>query len=258
MAFVHGLTVYGIDSSDINRLGAVDRSRKVQKYFGKHKQVVPPETPPISVKIPSPKLPMDSANCGDFPNEFNGQFLTTLVEPEVITDTTISDSTCNGFFKPITHHIGQSDRITDVLKDDGCHGDDHSHPSILIGLHTCGDLAGTGLRQFIDNDTLRAVCIVGCCYHHITETGTVQCTILYYTNNTILYYFVYRYTILYYTVYYTILYYTVYYIILYCILYYIILYCILYYIILYCILYYIVYTTAHYTPIIRIYIIILA
>ena len=39
----------------------------------------------------------------------------------------------------------------------------------IVGLHTCGDLGGVALRLFLRQPQLRAVCVVGCCYHHITE-----------------------------------------------------------------------------------------
>lgn len=45
-----------------------------------------------------------------------------------------------------------------------------SKPFCLVGLHTCGDLGSTALRLFTQVPTAKALCIVGCCYHHITET----------------------------------------------------------------------------------------
>ena len=41
----------------------------------------------------------------------------------------------------------------------------------LVGLHTCGDLGGVALRLFLREPQLTAVCVVGCCYHLITEGG---------------------------------------------------------------------------------------
>ena len=77
-------------------------------------------------------------------------------------------SSISGFFKPLTHYIDQTDNnILGLIHDSS----DDIRPSILVGLHTCGDLATTGLKQFVNSDLIRAVCIVGCCYHHITETG---------------------------------------------------------------------------------------
>lgn len=42
-------------------------------------------------------------------------------------------------------------------------------PCILIGLHTCGDLAANSLKLFIKENAIRGVINVGCCYQHLTE-----------------------------------------------------------------------------------------
>lgn len=39
----------------------------------------------------------------------------------------------------------------------------------LVGLHSCGDLGGVALRLFLQQPQLNAMCVVGCCYHQITE-----------------------------------------------------------------------------------------
>ena len=44
-------------------------------------------------------------------------------------------------------------------------------PFCIVGLHACGDLTSTALRMFSAVPTASAVCVVGCCYHHITEEG---------------------------------------------------------------------------------------
>ncbi|XP_051976338.1 methyltransferase-like protein 25 [Xyrauchen texanus] len=41
--------------------------------------------------------------------------------------------------------------------------------AVLVGLHTCGDLAPSTLRMFRAKQELRAVCSVGCCYHLLSE-----------------------------------------------------------------------------------------
>ncbi|CAJ0960062.1 unnamed protein product [Ranitomeya imitator] len=41
--------------------------------------------------------------------------------------------------------------------------------SIMVGLHTCGDLAPNTLRIFISKPEMKAVCSVGCCYHFLSE-----------------------------------------------------------------------------------------
>lgn len=44
-----------------------------------------------------------------------------------------------------------------------------SQPCMIVGLHTCGDLAVTILRLFCEVATIQTVCVVGCCYNHLTE-----------------------------------------------------------------------------------------
>ncbi|XP_029452957.1 methyltransferase-like protein 25 isoform X7 [Rhinatrema bivittatum] len=41
--------------------------------------------------------------------------------------------------------------------------------SVLVGLHTCGDLAPTTLRLFAAKPEIKAMCSVGCCYHLLSE-----------------------------------------------------------------------------------------
>lgn len=39
----------------------------------------------------------------------------------------------------------------------------------LVGLHTCGNLTPTCLKIFHENQHIKTICNVGCCYHHLTE-----------------------------------------------------------------------------------------
>lgn len=40
---------------------------------------------------------------------------------------------------------------------------------MMVGLHTCGDLAANTLRIFTAKPEIKAVCSVGCCYHLLSE-----------------------------------------------------------------------------------------
>ncbi|XP_053514763.1 probable methyltransferase-like protein 25 isoform X3 [Artibeus jamaicensis] len=40
---------------------------------------------------------------------------------------------------------------------------------LMVGLHTCGDLAPNTLRIFASNSEIKGVCSVGCCYHLLSE-----------------------------------------------------------------------------------------
>ena len=39
----------------------------------------------------------------------------------------------------------------------------------LIGLHTCGNLAANSIKIWLKNESMKMLCNVGCCYHHIDE-----------------------------------------------------------------------------------------
>lgn len=43
---------------------------------------------------------------------------------------------------------------------------------ILVGLHTCGNLAHSVSKSFIYSEDIKGLCIVPCCYHLITNTFT--------------------------------------------------------------------------------------
>ncbi|NXG01599.1 MET25 protein, partial [Sakesphorus luctuosus] len=57
----------------------------------------------------------------------------------------------------ITAETELSDIITDL---EDC---------MMVGLHTCGDLAANTLRIFTAKPEIKAVCSVGCCYHLLSE-----------------------------------------------------------------------------------------
>lgn len=40
---------------------------------------------------------------------------------------------------------------------------------LMVGLHTCGDLAPNTLRIFASKSEIKGVCSVGCCYHLLSE-----------------------------------------------------------------------------------------
>nr|XP_039249572.1 LOW QUALITY PROTEIN: methyltransferase-like protein 25 [Styela clava] len=43
---------------------------------------------------------------------------------------------------------------------------------MLTGLHICGDLSSTALRMFVSKKQIKAACLLGCCYHHLTSKST--------------------------------------------------------------------------------------
>ncbi|XP_015266938.1 PREDICTED: methyltransferase-like protein 25, partial [Gekko japonicus] len=76
-------------------------------------------------------------------------------------------------YSPLTSYITAETELSDIVADlEDC---------VMVGLHTCGDLAPNTLRIFTAKPEIKAVCSVGCCYHllseeHETEKGDIQGT----------------------------------------------------------------------------------
>ena len=78
-------------------------------------------------------------------------------------------------YTPIVHYLFNDDSVASIVGDTL----DTTQPIGLVGLHTCGDLACIVLRQFVQEPAIQSVCLVGCCYHHITEERDVTGRSLY-------------------------------------------------------------------------------
>lgn len=78
-------------------------------------------------------------------------------------------------FAPVTGFVNQSfvangelTRLFNELRNSG-RVNTGSAGMFLIGLHTCGDLAPMALQIFVSEASVRVICIVGCCYHLISQ-----------------------------------------------------------------------------------------
>ncbi|NXN91016.1 MET25 protein, partial [Rhinopomastus cyanomelas] len=71
-----------------------------------------------------------------------------------------TSSESNMYF-PLTSCITAETELSDIITDlEDC---------VIVGLHTCGDLAANTLRLFAAKPEIKAVCSVGCCYHLLSE-----------------------------------------------------------------------------------------
>ncbi|KAH0616718.1 hypothetical protein JD844_028056 [Phrynosoma platyrhinos] len=69
-------------------------------------------------------------------------------------------------YSPLTSYITAETELRDIVEDlEDC---------VLVGLHTCGDLAPNTLRLFNAKPEIKAVCSVGCCYHLLSEEHEIQ------------------------------------------------------------------------------------
>ncbi|XP_016406645.1 putative methyltransferase-like protein 25 [Sinocyclocheilus rhinocerous] len=64
-------------------------------------------------------------------------------------------------FSPLTSYITAETELKTLITE--------LEDAVLVGLHTCGDLAPSTLQMFKAKQELRAVCSVGCCYHLLSE-----------------------------------------------------------------------------------------
>ncbi|XP_061570483.1 methyltransferase-like protein 25 [Cololabis saira] len=64
-------------------------------------------------------------------------------------------------FSPLTSYVTAETELRELITE--------LEDAVLVGLHTCGNLAPSTLRMFVSKPELTAVCSVGCCYHLLTE-----------------------------------------------------------------------------------------
>ncbi|OXB69006.1 hypothetical protein ASZ78_012834 [Callipepla squamata] len=73
----------------------------------------------------------------------------------------VSKSSESNLYFPLTSYISAETELSDIITDlEDC---------VMVGLHTCGDLAANTLRIFTAKPEIKAVCSVGCCYHLLSE-----------------------------------------------------------------------------------------
>ncbi|XP_054974534.1 probable methyltransferase-like protein 25 isoform X2 [Sorex araneus] len=74
---------------------------------------------------------------------------------------TTSKSNEPSIYSPLTSFITADSELHDIINDlEDC---------LMVGLHTCGDLAPNTLRIFTSKSEIKGVCSVGCCYHLLSE-----------------------------------------------------------------------------------------
>ncbi|NXO61577.1 MET25 protein, partial [Phainopepla nitens] len=94
-------------------------------------------------------------NCGELCEEEIVQRKMTSLKTKAR-----KSSELNLYF-PLTSCITAETDLSDVITDlEDC---------MVVGLHTCGDLAANTLRIFTAKPEIKAVCSVGCCYHLLSE-----------------------------------------------------------------------------------------
>nr|XP_015815023.2 methyltransferase-like protein 25 [Nothobranchius furzeri] len=67
----------------------------------------------------------------------------------------------SGVFSPLTSFVTAQTELRELISE--------LKDAVVVGLHTCGDLAPSTLKMFVDKPELAAVCGIGCCYHLLSE-----------------------------------------------------------------------------------------
>ncbi|GAO52323.1 hypothetical protein G7K_6402-t1 [Saitoella complicata NRRL Y-17804] len=70
----------------------------------------------------------------------------------------------NGSVQHFSRRIEDSDLSAAF---DAWHPESATKDCIVIGLHACGSLTENTIRMLVDNENVRACCVVGCCYNLI-------------------------------------------------------------------------------------------
>ncbi|XP_064306364.1 probable methyltransferase-like protein 25 isoform X3 [Phalacrocorax carbo] len=94
-------------------------------------------------------------NCGELSEEEKAQRKTASLKAKA------NKSSESNLYFPLTSCITAETELSDIITDlEDC---------MIVGLHTCGDLAANTLRIFTAKPEIKAVCSVGCCYHLLSE-----------------------------------------------------------------------------------------
>lgn len=71
-------------------------------------------------------------------------------------------------YKPVTNFVDTDTSLTELLPlRDQRYLPEQTY--LMCGLHTCGSLAASSLKKFVQDPSAKALCNVGCCYHLLTE-----------------------------------------------------------------------------------------
>ena len=87
-----------------------------------------------------------------------------------------SQSANSNSFLPVTGFVDQSfvasgelKKLFDELLYSPGNSSAVSNGLFLVGLHTCGDLVPMALRIFVNEPSVKLICVVGCCYHLVSQ-----------------------------------------------------------------------------------------
>lgn len=152
LSFYYKLSVIGVDSSQLQTNGAIKRAQGTQlllrSMYRKNKSLDASSidlTPVFMTLV----CPIDT--------KLTIAQLTHIASQVPPVAPTISDSP---YPKKYQAYPFRHPEVHPLLSEKGV---------ILVGLHTCGDLAPTTLRLFHESPTVKAMINIGCCYNVMTD-----------------------------------------------------------------------------------------
>jgi len=107
-------------------------------------------------------------------NYYDNQLNSKLSATNHFQDDLERDETDDKFrtyasYQPVTKFVSTEVKIVEqigtLLSEEGSDG------LVLVGLHTCGDLAPTAIKIFLNDCHVKALCLVGCCYHLLSQVS---------------------------------------------------------------------------------------
>ncbi|KFV05796.1 Methyltransferase-like 25, partial [Pterocles gutturalis] len=143
-----------IATSEISKQTGVDLVACTQSDESKLSE----EVPDILDVLPADAVEVFSSsqcNCGELCEEEKVQRRMASLKAKA------NKSSESNLYFPLTSCITAETELSDIITDlEDC---------MMVGLHTCGDLAANTLRIFTAKPEIKAVCSVGCCYHLLSE-----------------------------------------------------------------------------------------
>ncbi|VVC41372.1 Hypothetical protein CINCED_3A001237 [Cinara cedri] len=153
LALAYNFNVLGIDSQSINSEGARNRTIKFEKYW---QSIIKKSNNFTETKTSLPIIKEKLNNFKEYYEKYS--------KKPIVVDNT---------YKQVTEYVTEHTKIAHLVQNE--FKVNSKEDFALVGLHTCGSLATTCLKLFIESkNCLKLLINVGCCYHLIEEEFTVS------------------------------------------------------------------------------------
>ncbi|XP_007431353.1 methyltransferase-like protein 25 isoform X3 [Python bivittatus] len=158
LSLQYNLKVYGIDSSNTNTHGANERNRKLKKHWTAYQRRAGENVRGQALEEAKKRAEQDKekckANTSEKPLRTNNSLESQVrvAVPDVAFETAELSPDPNICITKKQYELNPE-----------------AQDCVIVGLHTCGDLAPSTLRLFNAVPEIKAVCSVGCCYHLLSE-----------------------------------------------------------------------------------------